>query len=172
MKNRIQSVLVNDCVAVSSFDAFIQMLRDELNIDLPATCEAPEDNLEISPLVEYLAATLLFSRNEVSTLYDDVRSAGTLIGEQDNSIAGIKRRVESLTTPFLDEVSSFEQLKNRQAELEESLALNSLQLAQAGEELEGYYQKIMKLESAAEIMSGYLDSDPLLRIARQARESE
>jgi len=171
LNNRKASLLVDVHAAASSTGSLLQTVNNQFNIGLAEQTEQVVQHPMPSPIVEYLAVTLLLGRHEISELYDEIRSAATLLGGQDNSIAGPERRSELLIGPFLGELASIEKIGKEKAELEHMISLTELKFGQVTEELDLYFKKSHDLERATAIMADYLDDDPLLRIARKVRQS-
>ena len=101
-----------------------------------------------------------------------MRSAATLISDRDKSISDIEARNTALVNAFLTEVTAYNQLRDTQPILEDELASNRLQINQMAEELEYSFKNSIKQEKIANTMLDYLSNDPLLKIARQARQTE
>jgi hypothetical protein len=172
MNNRERCLLMNIQSADSANETFIQTLNTLLDLNLPPKVSSVPLLSESSPLIGYLATTLLLKNRHVSELYDEVLSAATFISEPDRSISSIEDRNNSLINAFLADVSSYKQLIDRRTELEEELSLNQLQINQMTEELEHYFKKNVELNKSNNTMADYLSNDPLLRVARQARKMQ
>jgi hypothetical protein len=172
MKNRDRCLLMNIQSADSANEIFIKTLNKLLDLNLPPKSSSTPLLNQSSPLIEFLASTVLLKNQHVSELYDEVRSAATLISEQDRSISSIEGRNQSLINAFLADVTNFKQLIDNHAELEDELSLNQLQISQMAEELEHYFNKSIEQERMNNTMADYLSSDPLLKIARQARQMQ
>ena len=172
MNNRDRCLLVSVRSADSANGPFIQALNKQFGLDLePKSLIEPLLNKN-SPLIEYLATTLLLKNQHVAELYDEVRSAATLICDQDKSISSIEDRNKSLINAFLKEVTACQQLNDTQSELEDELYLNQLQIKQMQEELEFYFNESMEQEKVADTVAKYLSNDPLLKIVRQVRQMQ
>lgn len=170
MHNRDRSLLLNVQSANSENESFVQVLNQQFDLDLepkPLTSASLKNN---SVLIEYLATTLLLNSQQVSELYDEVRSAATLISDRDTSISSIEARNTALVDAFLAEVSVYSHLRDTRSALEDELATNQLQINQMSEELEHYFKNSIEQEKIAKTMLDYLSNDPLLKIARQARQ--
>lgn len=170
MNNRGRCLLVDVCGADFSEDAFIHALNNQFDLDLESNLLVTPQLNKNSALIEFLATTLLLKNQHVSELYDEVRSAATLISNQDKSISSIKDRNNTLIPEFLTEVTAYKQLNETQTKLEEELTLNQLQINQMAEELERYYRKSIEQEKVIDTMTEYLSNDPLLKIAHQIRQ--
>jgi len=165
MNNRDRCVLLNVSNTESSNKSFIEVLNKEFGLELvPDALFKPPAN-EHSVLVEFLATTLLLNNHQTSELYDEVRSAATRMGDQDESIASIQDRSRSLVNAFLTEVASYKKLR-------EELYLNKLQIDQMQDNLEYYFNKSNERQAIADVVADYLGNDPLLRIARQVRQAK
>jgi len=204
MNNRDRCLLVSVQTAGSENESFIQALNKQFGLDLeaePLTTPLLNNN---SVLIEYLATTLLLKNRYVSELYDEVRSAATVISNQDKTISGIEDRGKSLINEFLNETATYKQLNKTQPiledelslskhqinqmqeelenyfkqmnevqpELEDELSLSKLQINQMQEELEYYFRKSIEQEKITNTMADYLSNDPLLKLARHARQTQ
>lgn len=175
MNNRSQCLLVNLQSADSERHLFVQLLNERFRLQIDRNASAAKNRSGNLALVEYLAASLLRDNELVSELYDEVRSAATVIGEQDASLENTQSRSRSLIGAFLNETTSYEQLtksyrqlSESHKELENDLSLKQLQINQLKEELEYYFKS---RQEQRDIFTNYLASDSLLNVARQARMS-
>lgn len=172
MNNRDRCLLVDVRTATSAKSLFIQVVNEHFHLELEDVVISVAGNPEISPLVEYLATSLLLKNHDVSELYDEIRSAATVICETDKSISSIEVRNKSLISAFLNEVTAYQRLRDTQSELTDELSLRQLQIKQMAEELEYYFKKNVEQEKITNTMADYLSNDPLLKIARQARQMQ
>ena len=122
-----------------------------------------------SALIEFLATTLLLNESSVAELYDEVRSAASLIREQDKSIAGIGERNKSLINAFIDEVTAYQNLDDKQEEYDDELSRNLLQLHQTQKELEFYYLKASDAEILVDQYRFFLSKSKVNKLARLLR---
>lgn len=169
LNHRSDSLLINVQSAGSEGRLFVRMLNEKFDLNLECDSLVPDGQYENSALVEFLATTLLLNNETVSEIYDEVRSATTVICEQDKSMTDIPDREKSLIAAFLDEVKSLKQLTQSHRELEDELSLNQLQIHQLQEELEYYFILSQERESITKTFASYLATDALLKVARQAR---
>jgi len=170
MNNRDRCLLISMQSLDSGDGSFIKTLNEQLNIDLESNPPVSAQSNKNSPLIEYLATTLLLKNQYVSELYDELRSAASLISVQDKSMTSIEGRNKSLISAFLSEVTVYEQLSDTQPKLEDELSLSQLQINQMAEELECYFKKNNEQQKMVNTMAEYLGGDPLLKIARQVRQ--
>lgn len=168
LNHRKDSLLVNSQSVQSEEETFIQALNKKFDLCLEVDSAASTDQPENSVLVYYLATTLLLNREDVSEIYDEICSAATVICEQDKTFENIQQRNKSLIALFLKETQSTNDLKSHQEELKDELQLKQIQLAQITDELEYYFVKSKEQEK---VFTDYLSTDPLLRIARQVRQT-
>ncbi len=172
MNNRDRCLLID--VQSTGFEngSFTEAINKEFDLGLEHGTLITSPQNENPVLIEYLATTLLLNKHPVSELYDEVRSAATVIGDQDKSISGIENRSKSLINDFLAEVASYKKLSITRPKLEDELSLSQLQINQMAEELEFYFQKSTEQEEITTTMADYLSDDPLLKIARRARQMQ
>ena len=166
MANRNQCLLVNVKSANSERRLFARAANEHLNLTIPVPAKKQSENMV---LLEYLATSLLQGNELVSELYDEVRSAATVICERDKSIIDIQSRSRSLINAFLKEAASHTQLMQTSKDLGEDLYLQKIQVSQLMEELEFHYKSN---QEESDIFASYIGSDPLLNIARQVRKSK
>jgi len=169
MNNREYSVLVNINWVGTTNGQLTDVLNKHFDLDLDNATTTAANSPDRSALLQYLATTLLLENESVSELYDEVRSAATVVSGFDQTIPDIEERSTSLVSAFLDEVSAFKQLTELQQESRDELSLKQLQLDQLAEALEHYFQKSHEQVQHVSAMVTYLGNDPLLNIARQAR---
>jgi hypothetical protein len=172
MHNRDRSLLLDVQSADSANESFIQILNQQFDLNLEFKPLAAAVLNDSSVLLEYLATTLLLKNQQVSEFYDEVRSAATQISDRDKSISNIETRNTALVNAFLTEVTTYNQLRDTRSVLEDELASNRLQINQMAEELEYYFKNSIEKEKIANTVMDYLSNDPLLKIARQARQTE
>ena len=170
MNNRDKCLLVSFQSTTSSSDSFIQVLNKKFDLELQPNYSAKTLGNTESALIEYLSTSLLSNNQQISELYDEVRSAATVISDQDKSISVIKEENSSLINAFLTEASNYKQLKETQPELEDELSLIHLQISQMQMDLEYHQEKCFSLEENSTTMADYLSTNPLLKVARQARK--
>lgn len=169
MGNRSRCLLVNVQSAESEQQLFTRVLSDHFKLQLENKHSTFKEDSKDLALVEYLATGLLLGDETVAELYDDIRSAATMICEQDKAMPDIKSRSSSLIDKSLQEAASYRQLAQTHKQLEEDLVLTQMQFSQVTEELEYYFNTSRE---QAKIFTDYLRTDPLLNIARQARKSQ
>lgn len=193
MNNRDQSILVSIQACGADHAVFKAVLDKLTELDLTITPRPTSTKGESSALIEYLATSLLLNNRQVSDLYDEARSAATLITEVDKSIPGIEDRNSALIPAFLAEISAHEQLVDSQSNLNDKLSISHLQINHVQEELEYYFNKskvqekkhiqqtekfvnleteILNLKYSCKTMSDYLSNDQLLKIAQQVRQTQ
>jgi hypothetical protein len=166
MNSRDLCLLVNVQSATIMHHSLFEKLKKHFDIDLKADSLASQPNSEVSTLLVYLATSLLLNNEKVAELYDEVRSAATVLCDQDKNLENLQSRSDVLVPDFLNEAKALiksEQLNN---EMASELSMKQEQVFQAQEELDYYYVNTQKQEN---ILADYLSSDPLLKIARQAR---
>ena len=166
MNNREASLLVNLQSAIGMRDSLGQNLKRLFGIDLEAICSTNPRLTEDSVLLTYLATGLLAHDARVAELYDETRSAATTLCEQDKSLQDIQSRSENLVPLFLKEAKNLMESKQRKNEMEIELSEKQHQIFRAQEELDDYY---VNTQRQTGVLTNYLSSDPLLRIARQLR---
>jgi hypothetical protein len=171
MNNREQCLLVNVESAGSESGPFVQKLNEQFDLDLEPGSAVDSQRSGSSALMEYLATTLLLNNQFVSEIYDEVRSAATVLRRQDKSIPGIEERSKSLINAYLHELAALMHLATSRQELEDELSLGQLQIEQMAEELEFYVQKNREQENITRVFADYLGNDPLLKVARKVRLS-
>ena len=170
MNNRDRCLLVDVQRVNSDSGSFIKVLKKNFDIEFEPTPSKVSQQFEKSILVEYLATTLLLQNSPVSELYDEVRSAATLLAESDKSISSIRERNYSLVSAFLNEVSALKELGEAYSDLEDELSLNQLQLEKMEEELDNHLQKGTEKKNIINAIVNYLSHVPLLKFARKPRK--
>jgi hypothetical protein len=169
MNNRSRCLLVNVQSAESEQQLFTSVLSEHFKLKLDNNHSTVSETSKALALEEYLASSLLLGDETVAELYDEIRSAATIICEQDKAMPDIKSRSNSLIDKFLQEAASYRELAQSHKQLEEDLNLTQLQFSQVTEELEYYFNTNKEQEK---IFTDYLRTDPLLNTARQVRKSQ
>jgi hypothetical protein len=170
MRNRDRAILVNVQSAAASPLSVGHRLKQNLQVSAEVTVPGDTDTVSESVLLEYLSGSLLTDHLEASELYDEIRSAGTVLRDSDTTIVSAKERNDERVPEFLQEVETCEALKQDYQGLKNELALSKLSHAQAAEELELYAEKYKVLKSKSDSLADYLRFDPLLRISHRLRE--
>ena len=147
---------------------FARTVNEHFNLAFTDMADIESGQSLNSILVEYLATSLLVTNEHVSELFDEVRSAATIICEQDKRISAIQSRAKSMINPFLEETASIKRVNTNTKKLEDDLYLKQIQISQLMEELEYYFKSS---RDQGDKFTSYLSSDSLLNIARQARQS-
>jgi hypothetical protein len=168
LNHRDNSLLLNSQSVRSEIGLFIKTMNEKFGLNFDAGAASTGEQSEKSVLMEYLATSLLLDNEDVSEIFDEVRSSASIICEQDKNFENIHDRNLSLIASFLDEIFSFEQLTTTHGELKEELFLKQIQINQVTEELEYYYKKNKEQNN---IFADYLSADPLLKVIRQVRQT-
>lgn len=133
----------------------------------PMNAEAINNN---SPAFDFLAATLLTEHDRAAEIYDVVRSSAEMTVEKDKMIDDLETRQSSLLPAVFDELRLNDKLKGEFDFQRRDLLFAKLKIAQIQDELELQFNSVQSLKDINQEFSTYLDSDPLLRIARQVRK--
>jgi hypothetical protein len=167
MNFRDSCLLVNAESVLSDSDMLIRNLRKKFNLDVDFESSTFSEQPEISSLVKYLATTLLLNNHNASEMYDDVRSAATIISESDKTSPELEERKMLLIDGFMKELSNYRRTADLYQKLEDKCNLQQAQVSQLKDALEFIYQKS---NNQANLFSDYLSGDPLLKLARHARK--
>lgn len=170
LNNRTICLLSNFRFIESNTIELNQLIKERFLIDLEISPDEIETPGKGAVLIDYLATTLLLNNQVVSEIYDEVRSAATIIDKQDKEIADIQVRNDSLITDFISTANAHQELIQVKNEMEGKTTLNQLQMNQMSEELEHYFEQSEKQADINQTLAEYLASDPLLRIARKVRK--
>jgi len=167
LKHRDHCVIVNIQALEFEKPEVIRTIRKKFGF-APDTVSTQENTLPEKPvLVKYLTSSLLLGHEEVSELYDALRSAASFMCQEDSNFLSIFERNQALVAPFLKEVSRLGKLTAAHAEVSEELSLKQRQLEQLIDELGYYYEKSKEQHR---LFADYLAADPLLNIAHRARQ--
>ena len=172
LNNRDDCLLLDIQSARSQSGTVARLISEKFNLDFETDNGAEELPVEGSALLAYLATSLLLDNETVAEIYDEVRSAGTVICAQDKAIVAIQKRNQSLVKAVMDEYHSIRQLTRTNKDLKDELDLKHLQINQMMEELEIYFAQAREQETIANTFADYLAADPLLRVVRQARAAQ
>ena len=108
----------------------------------------------------------------MSELFDEVRSAATVIDDNAMSLQGVQSRAENLIPAILEKINHHEQFETDLKHLAEELTNTSLQLHQTQKELEHYYLKERETSAFFEKYIEQIGQKPVLKLARLVRLSE
>ena len=172
MNNRDKCLLIDIQSAMRSPDKLIDKVNEVFDTELHGTGNKDYETHEESVLHEYFAATLLADNDVVSELFDEVRSAATLLDNKDHALKDIQSRTELLIPVFLEKIDQQERLQNNLKQTSEELSTLDLQLHQTQKELEFYYLKERDTASLNDKYVEFLNKNPLLKLARLARLNE
>jgi hypothetical protein len=172
MNNREHCLLVNVQTVKSEYGLFTQTIKEKFDLDSehePSVADMQPENFN---LMEYVTATLMFENDTAAEIFDEVRSAATVIAGNDSNTRDIQARVEKLTPDFLNKVAQLTQFGNDFKKISDELTMTNLQLHQTQEELEFFYLSERDTATLNEQYVDFLNNDPLIRLARLARVSE
>ncbi|RLA50103.1 MAG: hypothetical protein DRR42_14065 [Gammaproteobacteria bacterium] len=171
MRNRDHSVLIDVESASKNTIGVIEKINKTFDVELNKPKNTMRDHEE--PIFQkYLAASLLFRNDTVAEIFDEVRSAATVICDSDLTIEDIQKRTENLIPVFQKAVTKHDQLVIDYSNANEELNMAILQLHKTQEELEFYYLKECETAAQYKKLVESLQQTPLLKLARLARLNE
>lgn len=172
MQNKKNCLLVD----VQSVHQNPGLLIQKIN-DFSETNWQEPDNIVKPPsadfvLYEYLAATLLSTKKDLSALFDDVRSTATVLGDDSFIFREIQERSKLLIPQFQKVVDQSAQQECDWIDISNELTSTKLQLHQTQSELEFYFLKEQKTAILNDKYKRFLAQNPLLKLSRIARTNE
>jgi len=172
MKFRSTSLLIDVQSAMGNPGKLISTINDVLDTELNEPARKNYFPQNDSVLYEYFAATLLADNDNVSDLFDEVRSTATILEKDVPELRDIRSRTELLIPDFLKKIDIQKQLETDLTLASDKLTMMGLQLHQTQKELESYYLKERDTAVLNEKYLKFLNQDSLLKLARLARLSE
>ena len=172
MRNRETCLLFDLETANKAPINLVKIINNAFNTELLDVNRKNKQRIEDVDLYEYLAATILNKNDMVSELFDEIRSAATVIGSEAPILLDIEARTEKLIPAFLEKINQYENTAIGSMQLPEVLANAQLQLYQAQKELEHFYLKERDTAIFFEQFVENIYQKQFLNIARVARLSE
>ena len=172
MNARGKCLLVDAESAMRDPGELLRTINEVLGAGLTIPAKGNNQISKKSVLHEYFAATLLASNSVVAELYDEIRSAATLLNKETPILRDIQARTELLIPGFLTKISQLEQLESDLKQSSDELTMMALQLHQTQKELEFYYLTERDTAALNEKYVAFLNQNPLLKLARIARLNE
>ena len=172
MSNRDRCLLLNTKSANRNPERFVRLSSEILDIKLARPGVITQLMEQDHYYLQFLTATLLVGEDVISELYDEVRSAATVLDDNDLSMKDAKSRSEDLIPLSLKALQQNNLEAAEKMALAEELEATKLHIVQIQQELEFFYLKERNTCDINRKYASYLAQDPLLRLTRVLRTND